>query len=80
MAEGEKGIELKEVVVVADKITQRGDTLSYMVDAYKDAGDRVIGDVIKKMPGLEVSESGQISFNGKTVKNFCHCQAIYRSP
>ena len=41
-----------------------------MVDAYKDAGDRVIGDVIKKMPGLEVSESGQISFNGKTVKNF----------
>lgn len=70
LTEGEKGIELKEVVVVADKITQRGDTLSYMVDAYKDAGDRVIGDVIKKMPGLEVSESGQISFNGKTVKNF----------
>lgn len=68
MTEG--AIELQEVTVVPDKITQRGDTLSYAVGAYKDAADRVIGDVIKKMPGLEVSESGQIAFNGKTVKNF----------
>ena len=67
---GEKTTELKEVVVVADKITQRGDTLSYLVAPYKDEKDRVIGDVIKKMPGLEVSESGRITFNGKTVKNF----------
>lgn len=66
----EGSIELQEVTVVPDKITQRGDTLSYAVGAYKDAADRVIGDVIKKMPGLEVSESGQIAFNGKTVKNF----------
>lgn len=68
MTEG--AIELQEVTVVPDKITQRGDTLSYAVGAYKDAADRVIGDVIRKMPGLEVSESGQIAFNGKTVKNF----------
>lgn len=66
----EGATELKEVTVTADNITQRGDTLSYHVGAYKDANDRVIGDVIKKMPGLEVSESGKISFNGKTVKNF----------
>lgn len=66
----EGAIDLEEVTVVPDKITQRGDTLSYHVGAYKDAADRVIGDVIKKMPGLEVSESGQIAFNGKTVKNF----------
>lgn len=66
----EKTTDLKEVVVVADKITQCGDTLTYLVAPYKDAKDRVIGDVIKKMPGLEVSESGRITFNGKTVKNF----------
>lgn len=66
----EGATELKEVTVIADNIMQMGDTLSYRVGAYKDANDRVIGDVIKKMPGLEVSESGQISFNGKTVKNF----------
>lgn len=68
MTEG--SIELTEVTVVSDNITQRGDTLSYQVGAYKDASDRVIGDVIKKMPGLEVSDAGRISFNGKTVKNF----------
>ena len=64
------GRELKEVVVVADKVTERGDTINYNVAAFKDESDRVIGDVIKKMPGLEVSESGRISFNGKEVKNF----------
>lgn len=30
----------------------------------------MIADVIKKMPGLEVSDKGSISFNGKTIKNF----------
>lgn len=64
------GNTLKEFVVVANKITERGDTLSFNVGSYQDKSDRVIGDVIKKMPGLEVSESGRISFNGKEVKNF----------
>lgn len=64
------GNTLKEFVVVADKITERGDTLSFNVGSYQDNSDRVIGDVIKKMPGLEVSESGRISFNGREVKNF----------
>jgi len=66
----EADILLKEVSVVAEKISQKGDTLSFIVGAYKDENDRVIGDVIKKMPGLEVSDNGSISFNGKTIKNF----------
>ncbi|MDE6437207.1 MAG: carboxypeptidase-like regulatory domain-containing protein [Muribaculaceae bacterium] len=66
----QSGNVLKDVVVVADKIKERGDTISYNVAAFKSESDRVIGDVIKKMPGLEVSESGRITFNGKTVKNF----------
>lgn len=55
---GEKNTELKEVVVVADKITQRGDTLSYLVAPYKDEKDRVIGDVIKKCPDLRFLNLG----------------------
>lgn len=66
----ETDIMLKEVSVVADKISEKGDTLSFRVGAYKDENDRVIGDVIKKMPGLEVADNGSISFNGKTIKNF----------
>ena len=66
----EADIMLKEVSIVADKISEKGDTLSFRVSAYKDETDRVIGDVIKKMPGLEVADNGSISFNGKTIKNF----------
>ncbi|MCM1484339.1 MAG: TonB-dependent receptor [Muribaculaceae bacterium] len=64
------GYALKEVTVVADKITQRGDTLSFNVAAYRSDADRVIADVIKKMPGLEVADNGKILFNGKAIKNF----------
>lgn len=66
----QKAIELKEVSVKADKIRQHGDTLNYTVGAYQQQGDRVIGDVLKRMPGIEVSESGTIKFNGKAIKKF----------
>jgi len=64
------GTMLKEVVVVGDKVTERGDTITYNVSAFKREADRVIGDVIKKMPGIEVNDNGRIKFNGKDVKNF----------
>lgn len=60
---------LKEFIVVADKITERGDTISYNVSGYLSSTDRYIGDVIKKMPGLDINENGRIRFNGKDVKN-----------
>ena len=63
-------LELKEVSIKADKIRQHGDTISYLVGAYQQQGDRVIGDVLKRMPGIEVSESGAIKFNGKAIKKF----------
>lgn len=67
---GKKTIELKEVSVKAQKIRLEGDTLKYSVASYAQQGDRVIGDVLKKMPGIEVSESGAIKFNGKSIKKF----------
>ena len=67
---GNKAIELKEVSVKAQKIRLEGDTLKYSVASYAQQGDRVIGDVLKKMPGIEVSESGAIKFNGKSIKKF----------
>lgn len=63
-------IDIKEVTVVADRVTQHGDTLSYIVEAFKLPTDRTIGDVIKNMPGLQVDDSGRISFNGKEISNF----------
>lgn len=66
----EKTVQLKEVSVRAQKIRQNGDTLNYLVGAYEQQGDRVIGDVLKRMPGIEVSQSGGIKFNGKSISKF----------
>ena len=66
----EQALKLKEVTVNASKIRQNKDTLDFLVGAYTDQNDRVIGDVIKKMPGIEVAESGKISFNGREISKF----------
>lgn len=66
----EEATELKEVSVKAQKIRQDGDTISYLVGAYQEQGDRVIGDVLKRMPGIEVADNGSIKYNGKAIKKF----------
>jgi len=65
-----KSEELPEVTVKSSRgIIQRGDTLKYNVKIFKRSQDKAIIDVIKRLPGIEVSENGVISFNGKTIKN-----------
>lgn len=66
----EKSILLKTVSVKAQKIRQDNDTLNYLVSSFADQSDRVIGDVLKKMPGIEVDENGGISYNGKAISHF----------
>ena len=63
-------IELKEVVIKAQPITISEDTLKYRVNAFKSLGDRTIGDVLKRLPGIEVSESGRISYKGESINRF----------
>ena len=46
-----------------------GDTLSYRVSDFSNPQDRVIGDVIKKLPGIAVAADGTISYNGKSISN-----------
>lgn len=67
----EKAIDLTEVEVKSrPRIDSRGDTLSYDVGSFAKAEDRSIGDVLRRMPGMEVSESGQIKYNGQSISNF----------
>lgn len=67
----EKPIDLSEVEVKSrPRITSQGDTLSYEVSSFAKAEDRSIGDVLRRMPGMEVSESGQIKYNGQRISNF----------
>jgi hypothetical protein len=65
-----KNYELREVSVSASKIRQSGDTVTYLVSSFSAIEDRTIGDVLKKMPGVEVLESGQIKYQGKPINKF----------
>ena len=61
---------LEEVKVTAQRIIEKQDTLVYSVAGFSQPQDRSIADVIAKMPGMEVKENGQISFNGKSINKF----------
>lgn len=64
----ESEINLK-TVVVKNRPTLRanGDTLNYKTSEFADKQDRTIGDVLKKMPGIEVAENGKITYNNKPI-------------
>lgn len=66
----QKTTELREVVVQAKKIYSHGDTINYNVASFLSANDQSVADVLRKMPGITVSDAGQISYKGKPIKNF----------
>lgn len=66
----EQATELKEVIVKAPSIHQRGDTITYVVSSFADAQDKSLADVLKKMPGIEVDKSGAIKYNGVSINKF----------
>lgn len=66
----ESEIALKTVEVKnRPRLSSNGDTLNYKTSDFSDKQDRSIGDVLKKMPGIEVAENGKISYNGKNISN-----------
>ena len=65
-----KAIELKEVVAKSKKIYSQGDTINYNVASFLSQNDQALADVLKRMPGITVAESGQVSYQGKPIKNF----------
>jgi CarboxypepD_reg-like domain len=66
----QKQFELKEVVVKSKPIRQYGDTITYSVNAFKTEGDRAIGDLIKRLPGIEINASGAIFYQGKPINKY----------
>ena len=56
----EQGAMLDEVMVTALQMTDSGDSNTLSVEALK--------DLVKKMPGAEMDEVGNVTINGKAVK------------
>ncbi len=62
-----KNLVIREITVKAESESRRGDTLSYVASSYKSISDKNIGDLIRKIPGLEVSQSGVVRYQGEDI-------------
>ena len=56
-----------EVVKNLAKVYSKDDTLIYNAGAYKTPEGSVVEELVKKLPGAEVSDDGSITINGKKV-------------
>ena len=63
-------IMLKEAVVTAEapQVTVSGDTLGYNASAYRTPEGAMLEELVKKLPGAEVDDDGNVKINGKEVK------------
>ena len=48
-------------------VTIKGDTLIYNADSFKNGTERKLEDVLKKLPGIEINDDGEIEVEGKKV-------------
>ena len=65
----EEATKIETVVktVQAIRASQKGDTVAYNADAFKVANDADVEGLLKKMPGITVTD-GQVEAQGETVK------------
>ncbi|MBK9488588.1 MAG: hypothetical protein IPO07_07210 [Haliscomenobacter sp.] len=61
--------DLKEVIIRERQpaIIEKSDTLRYNLKYFRDSSEYSIEDVIKKLPGIQVSNNGAITVNGKAL-------------
>lgn len=62
-------ILLSEATVVgkAPEVVVKEDTVEFNADSYKTQPSAVVEDLLKRLPGVEVDETGKITANGKEV-------------
>lgn len=62
-------VALEEAVVtgIRTPITVKEDTVEYAAESYRTPPNAVVEDLLKRLPGVEVSSDGSITANGKTV-------------
>ncbi len=59
---------LDEIELVYEMpVTIKGDTIVYNADSFTSGTERKLGDVLNKLPGVEVNDDGQIEVEGKAV-------------
>lgn len=56
--------------VTAYKVEEVGDTIRYSIAALRVSEDLILSDVLKRLPGVEVTKSGYVKYNGQNINRF----------
>ncbi|WP_169578143.1 carboxypeptidase-like regulatory domain-containing protein [Salinimicrobium xinjiangense] len=66
----EQNIEQLSTVVLEaeEKIEINRDTISFRVSAFQDGSEKTVEDMLKKLPGIEVDQNGNIKAMGKPIQ------------
>nr|MBS0038451.1 hypothetical protein [Saprospiraceae bacterium] len=61
---------LREVVIESARlpILRKGDTTTYDLGSFIDSTEYTVEDILKKLPGIEVSEDGKVTVYGKPIE------------
>lgn len=63
-------VMLKEVQIRPGRINTRKDTVRYDLAQFASSKDVHIKDVLKKLPGVDVDENGQVKYKGKAIDHY----------
>src|SRR5690554_1526137 len=62
------GVMIEGIEIVHEMpVSIKGDTIIYNADSFTSGTERKLGDVLKKLPGVEVDDDGNIKVEGKDV-------------
>lgn len=64
----QQATQLQDVTIQSSPVTMKKDTIEYNVNSFKTKPNAVIEDVLKKMPGMQVSKDGTITAQGEQVQ------------
>ncbi len=67
---GGDAVMLKGVTTTAHvaKVQSKGDTIIYNADAFRTPEGSVVEELVKRLPGADIDENGNITINGKQVQ------------
>ena len=67
MEEDVKVLDAASVSAVGNPIIVKKDTIEYTASSFKTSDNDMLEDLLKKLPGVEVSSDGSITANGETI-------------
>ena len=67
MEQDREVLDAASVSAVGNPVVIKKDTVEYNASSFKISDDNMLVDLLKKLPGIEVSEDGTITSNGETI-------------